>query len=333
MERVGGEIVKVLVTGATGFAGSHLVEYYLKQGAEVAITHRWRSNKENIVGFEKQVEMIPCDVVDAFSTEKAVLKAKPHVIHHLAAQSYVLQSWHAPAETLTINIMGTLNILEAARKHPCLVHIAGSSEEYGNVEASELPIKESTPLRPVSPYAVSKVAADMLGWQYSKSYKYPVLITRAFNHTGPRRGEVFVSSHFTRQLVEIAKGLKPPVLTHGDLSSERDWTDVRDIVRGYAMAVKWMRDNYIPNEPYRVNLCSSQCRSVASVLAELLTIAKLQDSVELKTDPARIRPSDVHQLVGDNLKALQDFGWKPEIPWSQTLAELYQYWWDRICAK
>lgn len=324
--------MKVLITGATGFAGSHLAEYYLKQGVEVAITHRWRSNKENITGFEKQIEMIGCDVADAFSVEKAVLKAKPHVIHHLAAQSYVLQSWHAPAETLTINIMGTLNVLEAARKHPCLVHIAGSSEEYGNIFPNESPIKEHTPLRPVSPYGVSKVAADMLGWQYSKSYHFPVLITRAFNHTGPRRGEVFVSSHFAKQLAEIGRGLKAPVLMHGDLTSNRDWSDVRDIVRGYAMAIKWMRDEYAPNEPYRVNLCSGKGRSVASVLAELLTIANLKDTIELKADPARIRPSDIKELVGDNSKAYGDFGWQPEIYWSQTLKDLYQYWWDK-CRK
>lgn len=324
--------MKVLITGATGFAGSHLIEYYLQFGVEVAATYRWRSNRENIQKLDKSIEMIGCDVMDAYSVERAVAQAKPQIIHHLAAQSYVLESWHAPAETLTNNIIGTLNILEAARKHPCLVHVAGSSEEYGNVLPTEVPIKEDTPLRPVSPYAVSKVAADMLGWQYSKSYRFPVLITRAFNHTGPRRGEVFVSSHFAKQIAEMALGQRPPILTHGDLSSIRDWSDVRDIVRGYSMAAQWMLDNYIPTEPYRVNLCSGKGRSVESLLANLLSIAKLETKVELKTDPARIRPSDVKELVGDNSKAQFDFKWVPRIPWMRTLEDLYKYWWNK-CAE
>lgn len=317
--------MKVLITGVTGFAGSHLAEHWLKNGAEVHGTIRWRSDMRNIEGILAEDCLHNCDIRDAFSVAKTIGEVKPDIIHHLAAQSFVLESWRAPAETLATNIVGTLNILEAARQHPCVVHIAGSSEEYGNAGVEQ--IDEDTPLEPISPYGVSKVAADMLGWQYAKSYKMPVVITRAFNHTGPRRGEVFVTSSFAKQIAEIAAGKRDPVISHGNLNAIRDWTDVRDIVRGYAYAVSAIRNND-KSSPQRFVLCSGVGRSVKSLLDNLVGISG-QDIVT-EQDPDRMRPSDIMSLVGNNKRAALELGWEPKIPWETTLTDLYNYWTERV---
>lgn len=316
--------MKVLITGVTGFAGSHLAEYWLKKGAEVHGTTRWRSDMSNIDGILPVESLHNCDIRDAFSVAKTVSEVKPDIIHHLAAQSFVLESWRAPAETLTTNIIGTLNILEAVRQNPCVVHIAGSSEEYGNVEKE---IDEDTPLSPMSPYGVSKAAVDMLGYQYSKSYKIPVVITRAFNHTGPRRGEVFVTSSFAKQIAEIAAGKRDPVISHGNLNAIRDWTDVRDIVRGYAYAASAMID-WNERGPMRFVLCSGVGRSVQSVLDDLLEISG--EDIPTEQDPGRMRPSDIMRLVGNNKRAGLELDWTPEIPWEKTLTDLYNYWMVRV---
>jgi GDP-4-dehydro-6-deoxy-D-mannose reductase len=173
------------------------------------------------------------DIRDSYSVERAIKESEPDFIFHLAAQSFVHASWHAPQETLTTNIVGTVNLLEAARRFGgnARIQLAGSSEEYGLVYPEEIPIKETNPLRPLSPYGVSKVAEDRLGFQYFKSYGLPIVVTRAFNHEGPRRGDVFVTSTFSKQIAEIEKGSKKPVIHVGNLGAKRDFTDVRDMVK------------------------------------------------------------------------------------------------------
>jgi GDP-4-dehydro-6-deoxy-D-mannose reductase len=312
--------VKALITGITGFAGSHLADYLLAQGYEVSGTVRWRSQRQNIAHIESQVTLIECDIKDPTSVQRIIDRVRPDHIYHLAAQSYVPTSWHAPAETLVTNLVGQLNVFEAVRELelPARIQIAGSSEEYGMVAQEEMPIKEENALRPLSPYGVSKVAQDVLGYQYHKSYGLDVIRTRAFNHTGPRRGDVFVTSNFCRQVVMIEKGLQEPVVQVGNLDAVRDFSDVRDVVRGYHLALTKGE----PGEVY--NICSGVGRSMRQLLDEILSHSRV--SVETRQDPARMRPSDVPVLIGDAGKFRQATGWAPQIPFDQTISDLLEYW-------
>ncbi len=312
---------KILITGVTGFVGSHLAEFFLAKGnVEIFGIERWRSRTENIDHIKDKLNFTECDIRDASSVKKAVQKIKPDQIYHLAAQSFVPASWSAPAETLTTNIVGQLNILEAVRElgiNPAIL-IAGSSEEYGLVHPDELPIKETNPLRPLSPYAVSKVGQDLLGYQYFMSYKLHVIRTRAFNHTGPRRGQVFFCSTIAKQIVEIEKGLKKPVIEVGNLEAQRDFTDVRDVIRGYFLALEKGK----PGEAY--NISSGKAYKMRDVLDMFLGLTKVK--IKERQDPKRMRPSDVPILLGDHSLFSKTTGWEPEIPFEKTLNDLLDFW-------
>lgn len=312
---------RVLITGITGFVGSHLAEYLLKQNVEVYGTIRWRSRTENIENIKNKIRLIETDIKDAHSIQNAIDEVQPDYIFHLAAQSFVPTSWHAPAETLSTNIIGNANLFEAVRKSACdpMIQIAGSSEEYGLVRLDEVPIKETNPLRPMSPYGVSKVAQDLLSRQYHMSYGLKVVVTRAFNHTGPRRGDVFVTSNFAKQIAEIEKGLKEPVIYVGNLNAQRDFSDVRDIVRAYWLAVN--KCEY--GEVY--NICSEKGRTIQSILDLLLSMSTVKN-IQVKQDPSRMRPSDVEILRGDCSKFKEKTGWRPEIPFEKTMENLLDWW-------
>lgn len=315
----------ILITGITGFVGSHLAEYLLKQNKmKIYGTIRWRSRTDNIESIKDKIHFIDADIKDAHSMQSVIDESYPDYIFHLAAQSFVPTSWHAPAETLTTNIIGNLNLLEAVKKSDCnpVIHIAGSSEEYGMVHQDEVPIKETNPLRPMSPYGVSKVTQDLLSRQYYMSYGLKVVVTRAFNHTAARRGEVFVTSNFAKQVAEIEKGRKEPVIYVGNLTAQRDWTDVRDVVQAYWLAVT--KCNY--GEVY--NICSGKTRTVQSVLDLLLGMS--EKKITVKEDPSRMRPSDVEILQGDYSKFKVITGWKPEIPFEKTMKDLLDYWRERV---
>lgn len=316
--------MKALITGITGFAGSHLADLLLAEGYEVSGTVRWRSQKQNIVHIEPKLNLIECDIKDATSVKRIVDQVRPDRIYHLAAQSFVLTSWHAPAETLVTNLVGQLNVFEAVRELRISprIQIACSSEEYGMVNADEMPITEGNPLRPLSPYGVSKVAQDVLAYQYYMSYGLEVVRTRAFNHTGPRRGEVFVASSFARQVAMIEKGLQDPVVFVGNLDAVRDFTDVRDTVRGYHLSL----EKGEVGEVY--NICSGQGRSMRELLDTILAHSRV--TIETRQDPARMRPSDVPVLVGDSTKFRKATGWKPQIPFDQTIEDLLEYWRARV---
>ncbi len=315
--------MRVLITGITGFAGSHLAEYVLAEhpGTEVYGTQRWRSRTENIRGIESKIQLLECDLRDQSSVTGLIDRVRPDRIFHLAAQSFVPSSWNAPAESLTTNILGQLNLFEAVRAVGIdpWIQIACSSEEYGLVLEDELPIRETNPLRPLSPYAVSKVGQDYLGYQYFKSFGTKVVRTRGFNHDGPRRGDVFVSSNFAKQLAAIEKGKKPPVIHVGNLEARRDFTDVRDIVRGYWLALDGGCE---PGEAY--NICTGKDYSIQQVLDELIRMSGLE--VEVREDPERLRPSDVPILLGDSSKFRRATGWEPKIPYERTLRDMLDYW-------
>ena len=343
--------MRILITGVTGMAGSHLAEYLLGIGGlEVYGTYRWRSRMENLDDLKKggrlsiicdssnaggqsmpkddagkeSLNLIEGDMADPSSMKRVIATVRPDRIFHLAAQSYVPSSWNAPAETLTRNIIGQVNLLDAVREVGIdpLIHIAGSSEEYGLVYPHETPVKETNPLRPLSPYAVSKIAQEMLAYQYFMSYGLKTVVTRGFNHEGPRRGEVFVTSNIAKQIAEIEKGLKPPVLYTGDLSSMRDWTDVRDFVQAYWLVV----GKGTPGEVY--NIGSGVGREVRELVDTLLRMTDVK--VEIKVDPSRLRPSDVKMLVCDATKFRNLTGWEPKIPFEQTMKDILDYWRERV---
>jgi len=319
--------MRVLITGITGFVGSHMAEYALAQGAQVFGSNRWRSKTENVEHLRSKVTFIESDLRDVSSVRALLEISVPDYVVHLAAQSFVGVSWHAPAETLSTNIISQVNLLEAIRglKMSPRLLAAGSSEEYGLVFQDELPIKETNQLRPLSPYAVSKVTQDMMAYQYFKSYGLPIVRTRAFNHEGPRRGDVFVTSNFARQVAEIEAGMREPVVYVGDLTPRRDYSDVRDIVRGYWLLL----ERGEPGEVY--NLCSGRSWSIKQVLDFLLNLSTVK-GIAVKTDPARLRPSDVMILEGDPTKMRKATGWKVEIPFERTLTELLDYWRQRTRA-
>ena len=312
------------ITGVTGFAGSHLAELLLKKDYKVYGLCRWRSRTENIEHIKKKIHLIEGDLLDVHSLQKAMMDARPDLIFHLAAQSFVPASWTSPSVTLKINLVGSCNLFEAVRtaKIEPSIQIACSSEEYGLVKPKEVPIKESNPLRPISPYGVSKLAMDYLGYQYFKSYDMRIIRTRGFNHTGPRRGEVFVCSSFAKQIVEIEKGKRKPIIQVGNLSAKRDFTDVRDMANGYYLAALKGK----PGEVY--NICSGRTIEIKKVLDLLLGMSKVK--VTIKQDPARMRPSDIPILHGNCSKFKRQTGWKQKIPFKKTLKDLLDYWREKI---
>jgi GDP-4-dehydro-6-deoxy-D-mannose reductase len=317
--------MRVLITGVTGFVGSHLADSLVaRAGIEVFGTHRWRSRMDNVGQLRGRLTLVECDLRDAGAVRRLLAAVRPDRIFHLAAQSYVPTSWMSPSETITGNVTCQLNLLEAVRESglSTRIHVAGSSEEYGLVHKDELPIREESPLRPLSPYAVSKVAQDYLAYQYWMSHRVHTVRTRGFNHTGPRRGDVFVTSNFARQLAEIEKGIREPVVRVGNLEAVRDFTDVRDMVRAYWLAL----ERGEPGEVY--NICSGRGYTVRQVLEILLGLANAQ--VEIREDPERLRPSDVELLLGDCTRFQRISGWKPTIPFEVTLKDLLEYWRQRV---
>jgi len=317
--------MRLLITGITGFVGSYMAEYALQEKAEVFGSIRWRSKTDNIDHLRSKITLVESDLRDLSSVRALLETANPTHVIHLAAQSFVGASWKTPAETLSTNILSQVNLLEGLRdlKLAPRFLVVGSSEEYGLVAEDELPIKETNPLRPLSPYAVSKVAQDLMGYQYWKSYGLPIVRSRAFNHEGPRRGDVFVTSNFARQVAEIEAGLHDPVIYIGDLKPRRDYSDVRDIVRGYWLLL----ERGTPGEVY--NLCSGAEWSIERMLNFLIGQSTLSH-IEIRQDPARLRPSDVPVLRGCREKIERALGWRGVIPLEQTLTDLLEYWRRRI---
>lgn len=315
--------MRILITGITGFVGSHLAEYCLtKDNVEVFGIKRWRSPLENISAIMARINLLDCDLRDEKSTIGAIQEIKPDRIFHLAAQSYVPASFTAPRDTIETNIIGTLNLLEAIRQNNLdpLIHICSSSEVYGQVYEHEVPITEDNPLRPQSPYGLSKVGEDLLAYQYFRSYRLKTIRTRAFTHTGPRRGDVFVCSAFSKQIAEIENGKSEPVISVGNLDSVRTFLDVRDIVRAY-----WLALEKCPSgEVY--NLGGNVTMKIGEMLNILLSLSPKGKSIRINVDPKLLRPSDVTLQIPSTEKFRKQTGWAPEIPFEKTLQDLLDYW-------
>lgn len=321
------KIKKVLITGITGFVGSHLAEYLLNNNPGVKIVGlvRWRSPKDNILSIMDKLTLEYGDLTDASSIKNVLSTHKPEVIFHLAAQSYVDFSFLAPVSTLEANVIGTANLLEAIRElkkntgYDPIVHVCSSSEVYGQVRKNEVPIKEDNPLRPASPYAVSKVAEDMLALQYFLAWRIKTIRTRMFTHEGPRRGEVFAPSNFAKQIAAIEARRQKPVVRVGNLESIRTYMDVRDAVCAYWLLVNKCR----PGEVY--NIGGKETMTVGEMLKKLLKYSKVKN-IKIKVDPQRLRPSDVTLQIPSVEKFKKTTGWKPKIPFDQTLKDMLDFW-------
>jgi GDP-mannose 4,6-dehydratase len=318
--------MRILITGVTGFVGSHLADHLLTMPEKHDIygVCRWRSSRENIEHIFNQIKPVDLDLCDNVSMIRVISDIKPDIIFHLAAQSYVGTSFDAPIQTLMTNCIGTANLLEAVRISGTdpVIHVCSSSEVYGQVSEWELPITEHNVFRPASPYAVSKVCEDMLGYQYFISHKLKTIRTRTFTHTGPRRGEVFCMSAFSKQIAEAEAGLREPVIKVGNLDSIRTFLDVRDVVKAYWLLVNKCTYGGV------YNIAGNQTMSVRKALDMLIGFSKIQLKVEI--DQALVRPSDVTLQIPSVKKFKDETGWEPTIPVEKTFKDLLEYWRGKV---
>lgn len=318
--------MRVLITGITGMVGSHLADYIVEHHPTVEVHGliRWRSPLENIRGIESKIVLHEAELRDLNSLVCLLRKVQPDRIFHLAAQSYVTVSFDAPADTIHTNVVGTVNLLDAVRIAGLdpEIHICSSSEVYGQVTEAEVPIRETNPFRPASPYAVSKTGEDMVALQYFLSYGIKTIRTRMFTHTGPRRGDVFAESAFAKQIAEIEAGVRSNPVRVGNLKSVRTVADVRDAVRAYWMLL----EKCAPGEVY--NIGGNRTMAVGDILDMLKGLATCE--IKHIVDPALLRPSDVTLQIPDISKFQRATGWQPEILIETTLRDLLDYQRNRV---
>lgn len=301
-----------LVTGATGFAGSHLVEHLLQSSPQVAAWSNPGGRSARIA--DPRVRWQAVDILDPGAVARALHDLRPAAIYHCAGSAHVGQSWSDSIRPLRVNVMGTHHLLEAVRESglACPVLITGSALVY---RQSLDAIDEDHPIGPASPYGVSKLAQEMLS---ARAANASVLITRPFNHAGPRQDDSFVTSSFARQIAEIEAGQREPALHVGNLDARRDLTDVRDVVRAYRLLVEHGQ----PGRPY--NVCSGRTYRVGDLLAALVAMSSARIAVLM--DPSRLRPSDNPVVLGSHARITAETGWRPDIPIDQTLRDLLDFW-------
>lgn len=310
--------MRVLITGITGFVGPHLARHIAETVDGVDIWGLvWSAENATAPPSVRQVDG---DLSDFSSLKSALETARPDVVFHLAAASSVAGSWDNPGHFIAVNAAGTANLLEAVRalRHEVRIIVASSAEIYGMVPVDQQPITEDAPLAPLSPYAVSKAAQDLLTAQYARGFGMDTVRLRLFHHTGPGRPPQFVASSFAQQIARIERGLDPPTIAVGNLEAVRDFTDVRDVARAYWLAAT----NGISGEAY--NVCSSRRTSIRRVLDLLLAQSDTEVSVEV--DPDRLRAADIPCLVGDHTRFRTSTGWQPDIPLATTLGDLLDWW-------
>jgi GDP-4-dehydro-6-deoxy-D-mannose reductase len=309
--------VRSLITGVSGFAGSHLAEALLAApeaevwGCDIGAARR--------PYHPATLKLLAADLCDPAETRRVVETCRPERIYHLAAQAFVGESWNNPWTTFETNLRGQVNLLEAVRAVylETRILVISSSEVYGRVSPQALPLDETCPLQPDSPYGVSKAGQDLLGLQYHLSYGLHVVRVRPFNHIGPRQNRRFVAPAFASQVAAIEAGRQAPAVRVGNLSTRRDMTDVRDMVRAYCLAL----EHGLPGEVY--NLGAGQSHSMRELLEVLLSFATVQIAIDV--DPGRFRPSDTPDIVCNASKFRAISGWAPQIPFEQSLRDLLAY--------
>lgn len=309
---------KGLVIGAAGFVGNYLIDEMHANGMEAYATKLPHEKFEN-----PNATVYDLDIMDKEAIVTLLFEVRPDYIFHLAAQSSVGLAWKNPGLTIDVNIKGSINVMDAIRElfYKPRVLLIGSGEEYGHIRPGETPIKEDNLLRPGNIYAATKACQNMIGNIYSKAYDLELMMVRAFNHIGPGQAPLFVVSDFCKQVVEIEKGLREPVMMVGNLAAKRDFTDVRDVVKAYVKLVQ----AGVPGETYNVG--SGNAKEIREILDMIISMSDKEIKVEI--DPNKIRPVDVPIIEADITKINEITGWTPEIPLEQTIRETLDYW--RAC--
>lgn len=311
-------MTKALITGISGFAGSHLAEHLLKSAVAVFGFFHPRHPTENINQIKSEIKLEACDLLDAKNVSKIVKMINPDYVFHLAAFSSPSESFKDPYNTFKNNVIGELNLLQALvlLKSKAKILIIGSADEYGNIDKKNLPADESTPLAPISPYAVSKVTQDMLGLQFYLHHKLAIVRVRPFNHIGPRQSTAFVVPAFAAQIAALEKKGGGEIHV-GNLENKRDFTDVRDMVRAYLLALQ----KGIPGEVY--NIGSGKAVKIGDILNSMIKLSSAKIAIQI--DKFRIHTQDIETIYCDFSKFRKQTGWQPKIPLSKTLSDTIEY--------
>lgn len=311
---------RALITGIAGFAGSHLAEELLNHGYRVFGTRLKGESTTNLQNTVRDIELSSLDILKPSRCRDLVRRIGPSIVFHLAAQASVGQSFRDERRTFQVNLDGTFNMLEAAREAGSVKAFVfvGSPDAYGLFSPKNTTLTEDQPLRPVSPYGISKAAAEHTARYFHRQHGLPVLVARAFNHSGPRQSEHFVIPAFARQVARIEVGRQHPAINVGDLSARRDLSDVRDIVRGYRL----LAERGKPGEVYQ--LCSGRAVAIRRVLDILLSLSNRR--ITVKVDKNRLRKSDIPVLRGSNSKARRRLGYRPKYSLKDTLRDTLDYW-------
>ncbi len=318
---------RVLITGITGFVGSHLTDYLLASTKyKIFGLRRVNSSLRNINHILDKITLINGDLIDQTSLVNLLKISKPDYIYHLGALSWVEPSWNMPAAYMQTNAIGTINFFEALRitSYKPRILVSCTPEEYGDVPEELIPITEKTRLNPVNLYAASKLAQEAICQAYGASYKFEVIRTRAFNHEGPRRDILGAISSFAYQIARIEAGLQEPIVKVGNLDAKRNFTDVRDMVEAYYLAI----EKGIPGQLYLIG--SNQIYTIKQCLKMLINLSPARDKIKYEVDKERVRPTELNILIGKFEKFEKLTGWKPKIKLEQTLESTLNYWRDFI---
>lgn len=310
--------MKVWITGAGGFMGQHMVNYLLEKNYEVLATYY--SPTTDIEKLNPKAKIKECDIRDKRKVFETVEKFSPDLIFHLAAQSFPTKSWENPWNTLETNVLGTVNVFEAVKKFvpDCKIMNACTSGEYGFVNEEEVPVKETHSLKPLHPYAISKLAQEALAYQYFKNFGIKSVSLRIFNTTGPMKKND-VCADFTKRLIEIEKGINSEKkIRVGDLNKKRAITDVRDMIKGFNLALE--KGN--PGEVY--NISGETVYEIKEIINKLRKLVNFE--FETWTDDSLLRSTDEPIIYGDSSKLKEKTGWKQEIPLEKTLKDMLEFW-------
>jgi len=320
--------LRILITGINGFVGRHLADFLLNKKDDCELTGLDINTSNFFEGFKgenERLKLVNIDLTDAKKIEEFVKGFKPEQVYHLAAQSSVSESWKDPVGTFKVNVFGGINILESIRKFYAICKFLSvcTAEEYEIMKNNSSAITEDAKILPVNPYAISKSAIDFFSTTYFRAYKIPVFVSRSFNHIGPGQSERFVCSDFAKQIAEIEKGIREPVIYTGNLAAYRDFLDVRDVIKAYY----YIMNKGKPGEVY--NICSGEKQRISELLDILLSYSKIKN-IEIKVDSCKLRPVDSEIVYGDNSKLKKHTGWIPDYTIRQALKDTLNYWREKV---
>ena len=314
---------KILITGITGFVGSHMADYILNNtDCKIYGLKTPNSQLRNIHHIKEEITLLNGDLIDQSSLVNVLRKINPDEIYHFGAMSWVTPSWDMPAAYMQTNAIGTINLFEAIKFVGCKskVLISCTPEEYGDVPKEEIPIIEETRIHPINPYAASKAAQDMVCMVYFATYGIPIIRTRAFNHEGPRRDILGANASFAYQIAKIERGLQEPIIKVGNLEAKRNFTDVLDLVKAYFLSM----EKGVPGELYLIG--SQNIYTMKDCLDTLIDLSSEKDKISYEIDPERVRPTELKTFIGNFEKFNKLTGWEPTIPFRKTMKSVLDYW-------